>query len=184
MKANLTVKKNTALFNFLFFLGTIGSVIYLLLLNNSLSSNFSSFAFLIVLLPLLSVFYFNFCYKKNGVIELTENSIFVKDNGNSTTTYNLSNLTKIEIFIERKANNGFSTITLFRIVLYNNDNFESFLFYLKSKEIEELKNILNYWYQNKITLKEYSETKEKMFLQKSNLTYKEIQDIKSKYNIV
>ncbi len=123
-----------------------------------------------------------------GELQIGDDFLRIKEE-KRTTDFNINELSNIKIYF-----NGCKEITDYNRnstafwkmnnISFTKDDKEFFYrFEIKTgKQHDDLKKVIQSWYNAQINFKEYS-LNQRSFLFKNNQTYKEIQEIKSKYNV-
>lgn len=145
--------------------------------NYSFHSNNSAFNFSVLF------------YKNIGEVELNENQLSVISKGNEPQTFLLNDIVRINLIYDRQKTNAFFKRFVvkgfvIKIEVELKENIVSeYKILVKNKQREQFIELLMKFYKSGARINERDELGAKCFLLKGNLSYKEIQEIKSKYNL-
>ncbi len=125
-----------------------------------------------------------FLHKKVGHLSLNNDNIEIKKLDEDNETILHSDIKELKLYVKKSTYFFFQTVFVYNIIIVLNNEKEkllviSFLRKNKQKFLSVLKN----YYKKEINVKEFGENGDRQFLKKSNLSYKEIQEIKKEYKI-
>ncbi len=127
-----------------------------------------------------------FSIRKVGVFTIDEKVCELQRGSEDIIRYDYHNIKCVLIDHYRYMTGMFSTTqkVIMKISIQQAEQELSFTVLIRSKKVkEELKVILKKLYENNVCVREYDMNGNRSFLFQSNLSYKEIQDIKQEYNI-
>lgn len=183
MRFRLIKKRKTFYFRILI-LFLVGLAFYTWLLENKIAYLIIPF---IPIIPLLISPYF--FYKYIGEVELDENQLSVISRGNEPQTFLLNDIVRINLIYDRQKTNAFFNRFIvkgfvIKLEVESKENTASeYNILLKKNQREQFIELLEKLYKSGVRINERDELGAKCFLLKGNLSYKEIQEIKSKYNL-
>ena len=127
-----------------------------------------------------------FSIRKVGVFTIDEKACELRRGSRDIIHYDYQNIKCVLIDHYRYLTGMFSTTqkVIMKISIQQAEQELSFTVLIRSKKVkEELKAILKKLYENNVCVREYDMNGNISFLFKSNMSFKEIQDIKQEYNI-
>ena len=125
-------------------------------------------------------------FKKTGELEILENKFVIEVEGSNRKEFKINELTKMLIHHNNFyiTNPIIKTNNELRITFQKPDEEFSYKVYVKGKSAkDELKKALEKLYASGLNIREYGTNGERSFLFKKNLSYQEIQEIKSQYSL-
>ena len=127
-----------------------------------------------------------FSIRKVGMFTMDEKVCEIQRGSGEIIRYDYENVKCVLIDHYRYMPGMFSTTqkVILKISIQQAEQELSFTILVRNKKVkEELKVILKKLYENNVCVREYDMNGNRSFLFKSNLSYKEIQDIKQRYNV-
>ena len=127
-----------------------------------------------------------FSIRKVGMFTIDEKFCELRRGSGDIIRYDYQNIKCVLIDHYRYITGIFSTTQkiIMKISIQQAEQELSFTVLIRSKKVkEELKAILKKLYENNVCVREYDMNGSRSFLFQSNLSYKDIQDIKQEYNI-
>jgi len=137
----------------------------------------------ILVLQLYLHFSLWFPYPKNGYMEIENSRVLINGAQNGTIiaeTLPIQVFDRINIWSSQHL---FNRITLKLGFQHDNEIFNYTIRLTSKSQNEQFKSLLSHWYKQKINIYEYDSSGLRVFLLKSHLTYKDIQNIKNEYQI-
>lgn len=125
-------------------------------------------------------------FRKTGIFKIESNSCEIDRMPIESFSINYSDITYLIIDHFKYHNSGFAfkSYLILKITIQYQDKEISFKVYQKGEDVKiDLINELKKLYKKGVQVKEYDINGNRCFLFQSNLSYKEIQDIKQEYNI-
>ena len=171
----------------------IGLFLVLVLLNETEiirfeHATFRVFNFLITILVYIPLFFIGWKqihYKNIGNVILNSGIVTIQPLKEGNREIEINPKTRIRINSEEKVDRIFRKYWFVKISIEDErNNSETIFLIINEKQKNELKEIMSFWYKEKYDLKETMNEWSKAFLFQTNLSYKEIQEIKTKYDLV
>lgn len=141
----------------------------------------------IQLLPLLLSPYFLF--QNIGTFELGEDEIIINQRNVESVKIRINDKIRMKMFYDERSNEYYKRFVakgfLIRLQIEAEDGFFcEYKMLIKKEQREEFLNILKMFYEKGVNIKERDSLGAKYFLLEGNLSFKKIQEIKTKYSII